>query len=120
MSRYTTLIAGRHARTVFRNEARILELVQRLTDQTRHPDLVLWVAWIVIDADKTMSDEEALLLKHLVRLAKDRHCVIDGQVAQSLRLISTRSGGAPTPKKANLRDLVDLAHRVGSMRWTAQ
>lgn len=37
VNRQTTLIAGRHARAVFRNEARIIEIAENLTKRTQHP-----------------------------------------------------------------------------------
>src|SRR3546814_9093136 len=36
VNRQTTLIAGRHARAVFRNEARINEIADNLTEKSRH------------------------------------------------------------------------------------
>ena len=51
LNRYTTLIAGRHAQAVFRNEARVIELAENLSKRSQHPQLMLWVAWLVIMAD---------------------------------------------------------------------
>ncbi|MGA4685029.1 hypothetical protein [Micromonospora sp. AB353] len=82
MNRYTTLLAGRHARAVFRNEARVIELAEGLSERTRHPQSMLWVAWLVVMADHGIADDEALLIRHLVRLVRDRHQVIDGRLEQ--------------------------------------
>lgn len=35
LNRYTTLLAGRHAQAVFRNEARVIEIAERLTGRSR-------------------------------------------------------------------------------------
>lgn len=35
LNRYTTPVAGRHARAVFRNEARVIELAERLSRSSR-------------------------------------------------------------------------------------
>lgn len=37
VNRYTTQITGRHARAVFRNEARVIEVATTLTERTKHP-----------------------------------------------------------------------------------
>jgi len=68
VNRYTTLLAGRHAQAVFRNEARVMELAEGLSKRSQHPQLMLWVAWLVIMADHEIADDEALLIRHLVRL----------------------------------------------------
>ena len=77
LNRYTTLLAGRHAQAVFRNEARVIELAEGLSKRSQHPQLMLWVAWLVIMADHKIADDEALLIRHLVRLARDQHQVVD-------------------------------------------
>lgn len=82
VNRYTTLIAGRHARAVFRNDARVIELAERLSEQSRHPQLLLWVAWLVITAEGKTSDDETLLFRHLVRLIEQRHGIRDEQLAK--------------------------------------
>ncbi|MET7282363.1 hypothetical protein ABZS29_29310 [Kribbella sp. NPDC005582] len=69
LNRYTTLVAGRHARAVFRNEARLIELAERLSGSSRYPQLMLWIAWLVIMADSKISDDEAGLPP--VRLTPD-------------------------------------------------
>jgi hypothetical protein len=81
LNRYTTLVAGRHARTVFRNEARLIELADRLGSSSRYPQLMLWVAWLVITADNKIGDDETLLMKHLVRVVREQHQAVDDQLA---------------------------------------
>lgn len=115
VNRYTTLIAGRHARAVFRNEARVIELAENLCKGSRHPQLMLWVAWLVIMADKKISDDEALLIRHLVRLVRDEHQVVDEQLA---RLVDVDPGevwrriGA---ESGEVSDLLDVANRVANV-----
>ncbi|MFH8483970.1 hypothetical protein [Streptomyces longisporoflavus] len=82
LNRYTTLLAGRHARAVFRNEARVIELAENLSKRSQHPQLMLWVAWIVIGANRKIADDEALLMRHLVRLAREQHQVVDERLTQ--------------------------------------
>uniref|UniRef100_UPI000A35FBD6 hypothetical protein n=1 Tax=Streptomyces glaucescens TaxID=1907 RepID=UPI000A35FBD6 len=81
LNRYTTLLAGRHAQAVFRNEARVIELAENLSKRSRHPQLMLWVAWLVIRANRKIADDEALLMRHLVRVVRERHEVVDEQLA---------------------------------------
>lgn len=70
-----------HARAVFRNEARVIELAERLSSSSRYPQLMLWVAWLVITADNRIGDDETLRMKHLVRVVRDQHLVVDDQLA---------------------------------------
>jgi hypothetical protein len=113
LNRYTTLIAGRHARAVFRNEARVIELAESLSERSHHPQLMPWVAWLVIMADGKITDDEALLFRHLVRLLRDRHQVVDEQLAYVVdldpsevwRRLDAESGD-------DLSDILDAANRV--------
>lgn len=82
VNRYTTEIAGRHARAVFRNDARVRELATTLVERTQHPQSLLWVAWLVINADRSISDDEALLMRHLTALTRERHEIVDDDLAQ--------------------------------------
>src|SRR5690606_16647750 len=79
VNRYSTLITGRHARAVFRNEARVIEVARNLTARSQHPQLLLWVTWLVIMADGKISGDEALLIRHLVRQVREKHHVSDDQ-----------------------------------------
>jgi len=118
LNRYTTLLAGRHAQAVFRNEARVIELAETLTKRTRHPQLLLWVAWLVITADRKTSDDEALLVRHLTRLARDHHQVIDEQLARLVDLdpaeVWRRLDNAP----GDLSDILDAANQVAAVDGT--
>ena len=115
VNRYTTLVAGRHARAVFRNEARVIELAERLSERTRHPQLMLWVAWLVIMADRAIADDEALLMRHLVRLVRDEHQVVDEQIARLVDIdpaeVWRRLDAEPGP----LTGIVDMAERVAAV-----
>lgn len=82
INRWTTVVAGKHARAVFRNEARILEAAERLLERTSHPELLLWVAWLVVQSDGKTSDDEALLMKHVIHLAKEHHQIEDERLAR--------------------------------------
>lgn len=81
LNRLTTRVAGKHAREIFREEARVLQTAERLLDQSRHPQLLLWMAWLVVQADGKVSDREALLLRHLTRMAREQHDLVDEKLA---------------------------------------
>jgi hypothetical protein len=115
LNRYTTLVAGRHARAVFRNEARVIELAERLIHQSPHPQLSLWVAWLVIMADKPIGDDETLLMKHLVRIARDHHQVVDEQLANVIDFDPDEVWQRLDAEPGDLTDLPDIAHRVATV-----
>ncbi len=115
LNRYTTLIAGRHARSIFRNEARIIELAGRLTDDSRHTRLMLWVAWLVINADDAISDDEALLFRHLIRVAEQRHQVVDRELAQVIDMNVDLVWRRLEVEQGDLNDVADAARRVAAV-----
>ncbi|MET9355068.1 hypothetical protein ABZY14_19090 [Streptomyces sp. NPDC006617] len=117
LNRYTTLVAGRHARAVFRNEARVIELAEGISERTRHPQLMLWVAWLVIraDAKAKISDDEALLLRHLVRLVRERHKVVDEQLAQVVDIDPAEVWKRVEAEPGDLGDVLDAAERVATV-----
>jgi hypothetical protein len=86
LNRQTTLIAGRHARQVFRNEAHTIEVAKNLVKQTKHPECLLWVAWLVTMADQKTSEDEANLLRYLVRFLEEDHQVVDEDLAHLITL----------------------------------
>jgi len=114
VNRYTTLLAGRHARTVFRNEARLIEVAETLCERTRHPRLLLWVAWLVVMADGKISDDEALLMRHLVRLVGERHAVFDERLTNVVQLDADDVWRLLAAETGDLSDLVDAAKRVAT------
>lgn len=117
LNRYTTLVAGRHARAVFRNEARVIELAAGLSERSRHPQLMLWVAWLVIRANAKVkiADDEALLMRHLVRLVRERHEVVDEQLAQVVDIDPTEVWKRVDAEPGDLGDILDAAERVATV-----
>lgn len=115
LNRYTTLIAGRHARAVFRNEARVIELAENLSEGSQHPQLTLWVAWLVIMADGKISDDEALLIRHLVRLVQDRHQVADEKLARLIDVDRAEVWRRLDAEPGDVSDLLDVANRVANV-----
>ncbi|WP_404385296.1 hypothetical protein LL946_04765 [Knoellia locipacati] len=115
VNRYTTQIAGRHARAVFRNEARVFELATGLCDATRHPELMLWVAWLVINADGKISDDESLLFRHLVSMVAEKHQVVDEQLANVVAIDPSDVWKRILAETGDLSDLVDVGVRVATV-----
>jgi tellurite resistance protein len=115
LNRYTTLLAGRHAQAVFRNEARVIELAEGLSKRSQHPQLMLWVAWLVIMADHKIADDEALLIRHLVRLARDQHQVVDGQLAHLVDIDPAEVWRRLDDEPGDLSDILDAASRVATV-----
>ncbi|MEU3729803.1 hypothetical protein AB0E81_10410 [Streptomyces sp. NPDC033538] len=117
LNRYTTLVAGRHARAVFRNEARVIELAAGISERSRHPQLMLWVAWLVIraNAKAKIADDEALLMRHLVRLVRERHEVVDEQLAQVVDIDPAEVWKRVDAEPGDLSDVLDAAERVATV-----
>lgn len=112
VNRYTTLVAGRHAQVVFRNEARILELARRLSSRSSDPHLLLWVAWLAIRADGKIHDNEALLMRHLVRLVREDHQVVDEDLAQLVDVDAEEVWRRLDASTADLGGLPDAAEHI--------
>lgn len=115
LNRYTTLAAGRHARAVFRNEARLIELAEKLSSRSQYPQLMLWVAWLVITADNKIGDDEALLMKHLTRIVRDVHGVVDDQLASVVDFDPDDLWKRLDAEPGDLTELVDVASRVATV-----
>ncbi|WP_037604467.1 tellurite resistance TerB family protein [Streptacidiphilus rugosus] len=115
LNRYTTLLAGRHAQAVFRNEARVIELAEGLSRASLHPRSMLWVAWLVIRADDGIADEEALLMRHLVRLVRSDHQVVDAELAQLVDIDPAEVWRRLDAEPGDLSDLLDAAGRVAAV-----
>lgn len=115
LNRWTTLIAGRHAQAVFRNEARVIELADNLSERSQHPQLMLWVAWLVIVADRKIADDEALLFRHLVRLVRHRHEVVDEQLARLVDVDPSEVWRRLDAESGDLSDILDAANRVATV-----
>jgi len=114
VNRYTTLLAGRHAQAVFRNEARVIELAEGLSKRSQHPQLMLWVAWLVM-ADHKIADDEALLIRHLVRLVRDQHQVVDEQLAHLVDVDPAEVWRRLDAEPGDLSDILDVANRVATV-----
>lgn len=115
LNRQTTLIAGRHAREVFRNEAHTIEVANSLTKQTKHPEALLWVAWLVTMADKKTSENEANLLRHLARSLEEYHQVVDGDLARLITLDPEEVWRRLAAGDGDKSDLVAAATRVAEI-----
>ncbi|WP_328477447.1 hypothetical protein OHS71_05720 [Streptomyces sp. NBC_00377] len=115
LNRYTTLLAGRHAQAVFRNEARVIELAERLSKRSQHPRLMLWVAWLIIRANRKIADDEALLMRHLVRLVRDQHQVVDEQLAHLVDIEPAEVWRRVDAEPGDLSDILDAADRVAAV-----
>jgi tellurite resistance protein len=115
INRYSTLIAGRHAQAVFRNDARVIELAERLTERTRHPQLLLWIAWLVIASDKRISDDEALLMRHLVSSVREQHQMIDEQLTHVVDVDVDDVWRRLDAEPGDLSDVLDAAGLVATV-----
>lgn len=112
LNRQTTLIAGRHAREVFRNEAHIIEVAKNLSKQTKHPECLLWVAWLVTMADNKTSEDEANLLRHLVRFLEQHHQVVDQDLAQLITLDPDEVWRRLAAEEGDMSDLIVAAEKI--------
>lgn len=115
LNRYTTLLAGRHAQAVFRNDARVIELAEGLSNLSQHPQLMLWVAWLVIMADHEVADDEALLIRHLVRVVRDQHQVVDEQLAHLVDIDPAEVWRRLEAESGDLSDILAAADRVAAV-----
>jgi hypothetical protein len=64
-------VAGSQAATVFRREARILQTARRLAEGAVDHSELLWVLWLIVQADGVVHENERLLLKHVAALVGD-------------------------------------------------
>ena len=117
LNRHTTLLAGRHARAVFRNEARVIELAEGISRSSRHPQVLLWIAWLVIraNAKARITDDEALLMRHLVRLVRERHGVVDEQLAHVVDIDPAEVWTRVDAEQGDLGDVLEAAERVATV-----
>jgi hypothetical protein len=119
VNRYTTLVAGRHARSVIRNEARVIEVAESLTRRSHHPQLMLWVAWLVITANNKITDDEALLMRHLVRLAREHYQDVDEQLANVVDVDPADVWARVQAEAGDLDDVIHAAARVAEIDGSA-
>ncbi len=112
---FTTLIARKHARAVFRNDARITEAADRLTTDTEHPQSMLWVAWMLIMADGKISDDEALLMKRLTKLANEKHDLTEEDLERVIDIDKADMWRRLDAEDGDLRDLLDVAQKTAEI-----
>ncbi|MGQ7312015.1 tellurite resistance TerB family protein [Microbacterium arabinogalactanolyticum] len=115
LNRWTTAIAGRHARAVFRNEARVIEVAERLMERSAHVQLLLWVSWLVVSGDGEISDDEAFLLRHLTRIARERHEVEDEAFANVVNVEPEDVWARIAAEQGDLADIVTAAAKVAEI-----
>jgi len=112
---WSTGIAGRHARQIYRNDARVIEVAERIAERTQHPQLLLWIAWLVIQADKKIADDEALVFRHLTRLIKERHDIADEQLARVIDVDEDEVWGRVEAEDGDLSDVVKAAELIANI-----
>lgn len=115
MNYWTTIVAGRHAKKIFRNEGRIVEAAERLLAKTKHPQLLLWVAWLVINCDGKINDDETMLFQHLARLAKAHHEIEDEKLARVIDIDSEEVWSLIEEMGGDLEDIVGAARAVATI-----
>lgn len=115
VNRYSTTIAGRHARAVFRNGARVIEVAHELSSSTSHPQMLLWVAWLVVTADNRISDDDALLMRYLVKRVEDEHGVIDDSLAEVIEIDPTDVWRRIDDEAGDMNDVLEAAQRVATI-----
>jgi tellurite resistance protein len=95
--------------------AEVIELADTLIRRARHPRLMLWVAWLVINADGGISDDESLLFQRLTRLARERHQVEDEQLANVVTIEPDDVWRRVDDEPGELAEVVDAAESVGDV-----
>ncbi|MFD7856808.1 hypothetical protein ACFV6B_21340 [Streptomyces microflavus] len=76
---------------------------------------MLWVAWLVIEADQQISDGETLLMQRLVRLVRDRHQVVDERLARLIDIDPAEVWRRLDTEPGDLSDLLEVADRVATV-----
>lgn len=70
VNRWMTVAAGERAKILLRREAQIVEASRRIVDHAEHIETLLATLWWIINIDKTIKDEERLLLHYLTIYAE--------------------------------------------------
>ena len=70
LNRWLTKVAGTQAKIMLRREAQIMEASQRIVAQADNVETVLATLWWIINIDKTVQEEERLLLHYLTVFAE--------------------------------------------------
>jgi hypothetical protein len=76
---------------------------------------MLWVAWLVIMADRKIADDEALLIRYLARLVRERHGVVDEQLARLIDVDPAEVWERLDGESGDLSDILDAAKRVAAV-----
>lgn len=82
MNYWSTKVAGKYARSVYREEAALREKATRLVNEAPAHRAVLWVAWLVMSADDKINETETTLMRHLVSLMETSHNVVDDELRE--------------------------------------
>ncbi|WP_219815351.1 TerB family tellurite resistance protein [Rathayibacter sp. AY1B5] len=93
----------------------MIEIATGLSRRTRHPQLMLWTAWLVIKADKKVSDDEILLMRHLVALVRETHEVVDERLARVVDMDPEDVWERMASEEGDLSDVLDAAQRVAAV-----
>lgn len=112
---YSTRAVGAHAREIFRDDARIIELAGKLSARTRHPHLLPLVAMIIILADGRSTDQETFLLKHLMQQLRERHQVEDEEFANAIAFDPIEVWRRVQAEPGDKSDLIDAAESVAGV-----
>lgn len=70
VNRWMTVAAGERAKILLRREAQIIEASQRIVAHAEHIETLLATLWWIMNIDKTIKDEERLLLHYLTVFAE--------------------------------------------------
>jgi tellurite resistance protein len=111
----TTLISGQHAQKVCGDKARVIELAGRLSKRTQHPQLLLWVANLVVRADGDTSDAEALLMQYLGQRLREEHQVVVEELDNVINLDPEDVWERVDTASGDLNDVLDAARRIATV-----
>ncbi|PZF09110.1 hypothetical protein [Curtobacterium sp. MCLR17_034] len=112
---YSTVVAGKHARAVFRNDARVDETATTAVSKSDHPRSMLWVAWMTVLADGKITDDEALFMRKLVEQLHDQHDLTDDQFANVIDLDVEDVWRRLDGETGDLADLIDVAVKTAEI-----
>lgn len=112
---WITRVTGRHARAIFRNDARVIELAERVCGRSAHPQLMLWATWLIIQSDSKISDDHALFFRHLIQMVKERHEVDDEQLARVIDVDKAEFWERLDAELGDLSDVVEAARTVAAV-----
>lgn len=112
---YSTLLAGRHARAVFRNDARVGEVATKLVARSEHPRSLLWVAWLTVIADGKITDDEALLMRRLAEQLGEQHDHTDSDFANLVDLDADEVWRRLDNETGDLSDLLDVSRKTAEV-----